>query len=85
MDWSSIGLAALGAVGVPLLGFAWQAFLKRETTFKWGRSLGVVLSKVFAQRLGPKIGQEVEGRFSTTVQDFVDGLKEGLAADNQAE
>jgi hypothetical protein len=81
MDWTPIIYGAIGAVGVPMAGFIWQAFLKRENTFKWGRWCGAFLSKVLQQRLGAKIGDEVEGRFATTLQDFVDGVKEGLASE----
>jgi len=83
MDWHSIAIGAGIAVGFPLVGFLWQSFLKREKTFAWGKRAGKAISFFLGQKLGKERGHELEGRFETTAQDFFDGMKEGLAADDK--
>jgi hypothetical protein len=75
---NAVLIAAIGAVGVPLIGFIWTMFLKRESTMKVGRALGSLVSVFLGQRLGRPVADAVDGRLATTAQDFIDGFKEGL-------
>ena len=72
------GWALVGAVGVPLIGFFWQAFLTREATEHWGRLTGALVAKFLRQRLGTAGGNSIRDRFRSTVGDFWRGLESGL-------
>jgi hypothetical protein len=72
------GWALVGAVGAPLIGFFWQALLKRENTERWGRLIGSFISRFLHQKLGVKGGDSVRDRFKSTAEDFMRGLKSGL-------
>lgn len=82
-EWLSFVIPGLiGAVGIPLILFVWQALLKRERVKKWGYRIGRFLSKVLGQKLGAAGSEKVEGRIKSTISDFIDGVYEGLDEDN---
>ena len=72
-------LASAALVNAGLAVLAW--FLPNSAVKKAGYGLGVVLSKVFRQRLG-KNGEKVEGRFQATLSEFIAGINEGCDADD---
>lgn len=75
-----IGLA--GAVGIPLLLYVWGLLLPRESTFRWGRTVGSFMSRFGRQRIGVKGWEKFEDRFQSTVADFAQGVCEGLDLDD---
>jgi len=77
-EWSWV---LIGAVGAPLIGFVWQAFLTRESTERWGRLAGAVIAKFLRQRLGVTGGDSIRDRFRSTVADFWRGMETGLGDD----
>jgi len=72
------GWALVGAVGAPLIGFIWQALLKREDTERWGKLIGSFVTRFLRQKLGVKGGDSVRDRFKSTAEDFMRGLESGL-------
>ncbi len=68
----------ISALGTPLLLFFWQSLLKRELTEDWGRRIGKLLTVLFRQRLGVAGGNSIRDKFQSTVEDFVNGLRQGL-------
>ena len=70
----------IGAVGVPLLLFLWQALLSRERVVVWGERVGVFCRVFLFQKIGAAEGSRLAARLVTTVADFVEGLYHGLSA-----
>jgi len=68
----------ISAVGTPLILFFWQSLLKRELTEDWGRRIGKLLTVLFRQRLGLSGGNTIREKFQSTVDDFINGLRQGL-------
>lgn len=72
------GWSLIGAAGAPLLAFLWQGVLKRETTEEWGRRFGRLVAAFLKQRLGVAGGETMREKFQSTVEDFINGLRQGL-------
>lgn len=72
-------LLPLGISGiVAILGMV----LKRENTYKWGITVGKILSPFFG-KAGKKQYEKFEGTFQTTIYDFCMGIIKGLDADDE--
>jgi hypothetical protein len=69
---------ALTTFVVGLLPLIIAFTLPRKKTVAYGRKVGIVLSKIFRQRLG----KPMENRLETTIIDFMDGVEVGLKEDN---
>jgi len=72
-------LASAAVINASLAALAW--LLPNAAVRKVGYGLGVVMSKVFRQRLG-KNGEKVEGYFQATLSEFITGINEGCDADD---
>jgi len=68
----------VSAVGTPLFLFLWQSFLRRERTEDWGRKIGRLLTVLLRQKLGIAGGNSLRERFQSTIEDFINGLRQGL-------
>lgn len=77
------GWSLVGAIGAPLIIFIWQALLKRESTENFGRRIGRLVTIFLRQKLGITGGNTVRDRFQSTVEDFTNGLKQGLHMDER--
>lgn len=80
--WQQIGLAALGAVGVPALLFVWVLILKPKTVHGWGRGMGSLLSAFGQKKVGRENWEKIENRLSGTISDFISGMQEGMDSDD---
>ena len=72
------GWSLAGAAFAPLVLFFWQGLLKRETTEDWGRRIGRFITLFLRQRLGVAGGNSVREKFQSTVEDFTNGLRQGM-------
>jgi len=68
----------MGAVGMPLILFMWQLFLKREAVMRWGERAGAFCRTFLFQRVGASGGGKLSERFISTIGDFIEGLYLGL-------
>ncbi len=76
-----IGLA--GAIGIPLFGFTWGLFMKPKKVKGWGVRLGKLASALGQKKVGRKGWEKIEKRFQGTLSDFMEGIQEGLDADDK--
>jgi len=81
MDWSLILHGAIGAVGVPVVLYLFGLLLSRKTTHAFGFKIGKLTSGFGQKKVGGS-WDKIESRIQTTIQDFVDGVKDGLDSDD---
>lgn len=65
-------------LGLNLLPIIIAFALPRKKTTVFGKNIGIILSKLFRQKLGKPMERAIE----TTLVDFCDGLMVGLKEDN---
>lgn len=68
----------IGAVGVPLIIFLWQTFLKRETVQQWGIRIGRFFSRILGQKIGIQGSRKIRDRILSTVEDLIQGIYTGM-------
>jgi len=72
--------AAIINAGLAAIGF----LLPNQAIKKAGYAVGVLVSKVFRQRLGKGNGEKVEGYLQGTLNAFIEGINEGADADDKS-
>jgi len=76
-------LGALLPVGISTVFAMWTAFLKRETTYKWGMAAGKALSLLLGQKIrGGDSYEKNEHKIQSTLYDFTSGVIDGMDADD---
>ena len=76
-------IGALLPVGISALFALWTAYLKRETTYKWGLALGQALSRFLGQKVkGGNSYEKNENKIQTTLYDLTRGVIDGMDKDD---
>jgi len=80
---NTILLGALIPVGFSAIFAIWTSVMKRETTYKWGVTIGAVLSAFVGQKVkGGSSYEKNEGKLQTTIYDFSRGIIDGMDKDD---
>lgn len=84
MDWlaNPIVHGAIGTIGVPAVLFLFGLLMKPERVRSWGYACGKVITTLLRQKIGKSAGEKIEGRFQSTINDFIGGLHEGMDFDD---
>jgi len=73
--------SAIGAIGIPAVGFIWNLWRTNVKVRRFGVRIGKAASKICRRKIGIS-WEPLEQRFQETLHAFVDGVDEGLDWDD---
>ncbi|MAF24494.1 hypothetical protein CL634_02820 [bacterium] len=79
-EWLQGLLIPVAGLAIPtVIGF----FLPRKKTRGWGVSVGKMLSAFGQKKMGKSAYEKAEGKLQSSINDFIEGVHEGLDADDK--